>query len=320
MTLSTVLSVGFGFVGLLLGGGLLVRGSVAVAERLGVSKLLVGLVLVGFGTSTPELVTSLKAALSGSPGIALGNVIGSNIANVLLILGITAVLCPIPCDPRAFRRDAVALASATGLCVAVTMTGEFQRLAGLAFLAGLAGYLVVAYRMERTLPDHAAAVHTGQIELAGSTPRSLSLGLGLALGGMALIVGGAHFLVVGAVDVAVALGISEAVVGLTLVAVGTSLPELTTSMVAAMRKQTDLAFGNIIGSNLFNILGILGVTALVQPIPVPAGITSYDLWFLAGSTVLVLLFAMTRWRVSRAEGLIFLLAYAGYIALILWRA
>ena len=302
------------------GGEALVRGSVTLARNLGVSKLVIGLVLVGFGTSMPELVTSLDAALIGSPGIALGNVIGSNIANTLLILGLTAAITPIACDPRAFRRDGPMLAIATLLCIGFALSGAFGRGIGLLFVAVLLGYTVFTYRAERCEDDASARLHRHEAELGEPTPQSTWLGVLIAVAGVGLLIAGAHFMVTGSVALARQLGVSETIIGLTLVAVGTSLPELSISLVAAVRRQTDLAFGNIIGSNIFNILGILGVAAIVAPIAVPPKIVDYDLWILAATTLLLIVFAMTDWKLSRREGLIFFAGYAGYVALAVLRA
>jgi len=274
---------------LLLGGGeALVRGSVAVAMRLGVSPLLIGLTLVGFGTSTPELVASLKAALMGSPGIAVGNIVGSNIANILLILGISALILPMATSPQAFRRDGVVLFVPAALLVAVVLVGYLGRPAGALFVAALAAYTLYTFFTERRTHGANARVH--EAEAAEVAPRNLALvpAIAFTVGGIAGVVIGAGFLVEAAIVIASTAGLSETVIGLTLVAVGTSLPELVTSVMAAIRRHGDVAFGNIVGSNIFNILGIGGVTALVAPIGVP--------------------------RLSRGEGLVFLAAYGAYLA------
>jgi cation:H+ antiporter len=305
-----------GLVLLVLGGEALVRGAVALAQRLGVSPLLIGLTLVGFGTSTPELVTSLLAALAGSPDMAVGNVVGSNIANVLLILGVAAALAPFACDPAAFRRDGTMLVLSALVCTGVALSGAIGRLAGALFLALLLAYLVLTYRRERAAPDAAAALHEHEIDLAAPLPRSLPLALVLAVGGILLTVLGARFLVQGAIGLAAAAGISEAVIGLTVVAVGTSLPELVTAVMASWRRQADIVFGNVVGSNIFNLLGILGTTALVHPLAVPAEILRLDLWVMLAVTALMILFAITGWRLTRGEGLVFLLGYAGYLGVL----
>jgi cation:H+ antiporter len=303
-----------GFVLLIAGGEVLVRGAVAVARRLSVSNLVIGLVLVGFGTSTPELTTSINASLHGSPGIAVGNVVGSNIANTLLVLGMTAAITPILCDPSAFSRDAPMLALATALCITFAAGDGFGRPAGILFLLVLLGYTLHTYQMERRSRGASAQLHMHEAELAEPAPRSLWVGAGLTLLGVALVVAGAELMVRGAIDFARQFGVSETVIGLTLVAFGTSLPELATSIVAALRGRTDVALGNIIGSNLFNLLGILGATAVIAPMTAELSLSSYDLLALAGATVLLLAFAYTGRRYSRLEGLVSLGLYLAYMA------
>ena len=213
------------------------------------------------------MVTSLSAALQGSPGIAIGNIIGSNIANTLLILGLTAIILPIPADPRSFRRDAPMLAIATLVCLAVVETSSVGRLSGALFLLLLAGYLWHTYRTEKQRHDAPALLHEQQGRLLEPAARSGALSAILALSGLAGILVGANLLVTASIQIAAALGIPDSIIGLTVVAVGTSLPELATSVAAAVKRQTDIALGNIIGSNIFNILGILGTTATGQADP-----------------------------------------------------
>ncbi|MBP5858265.1 calcium/sodium antiporter [Marivibrio halodurans] len=310
----TVLLIALGLVCLVVGGEGLVRGSVAVARGLGVSPLLIGLTLVGFGTSTPELMTSLAAAFANSPGLAIGNVVGSNIANILLILGVTAVIVPVATVRAALWRDGTALGIATTACLAVVLAGTAGRVAGALLVTLLGLYLLYTIRRERRVPDAAAELHGAEATMAEPGPRSPWLAVAMTVGGLCLTMLGAHLLVRGAIDLAAAAGLSETLIGLTIVAVGTSLPELTASVVAACRRQTDLAFGNIIGSNLFNILGILGITALVRPIPVPPEIVTLDIWVMLGATAAMLVFATTGARLVRLEGAALVAAYGGYIA------
>ncbi|MCW8871857.1 MAG: calcium/sodium antiporter [Xanthomonadales bacterium] len=316
MDLSTVFCALLGLILLGIGGDVLVRGAVGLAELLKVSPLFTGLVLGGFGTSTPELVTSLSAALQGSPGIAIGNIIGSNIANTLLILGLTAIILPIPADPRSFRRDAPMLAIATLVCLAVVETSSVGRLSGALFLLLLAGYLWHTYRMEKQRHDAPALLHEQQGRLLEPAARSGALSAILALSGLAGILVGANLLVTASIQIAAALGIPDSIIGLTVVAVGTSLPELATSVAAAVKRQTDIALGNIIGSNIFNILGILGTTALVRPIRIPDNVVDFDAWVLFGVTGLLLYYALSEARISRSEGAVFLLLYAAYLVLL----
>lgn len=311
---------------LLLGGELLVRGAVNVATRLGVSPLVIGLTLVGFGTSTPELVTSVQAGLAGSSGIAYGNIVGSNIANTLLIMGVAALLMPIAVPSLALRRDGVVMVGATLVFAGVAAVMPMGRLTGLVFIIALGAYIYLAFRQESTAPsEHGAAFDKGLARqetdpaLAPHSGKSQSLGISLATAtaGLALVVLGGTFLVSGAVALARGFGISETVIGLTIVALGTSMPELVTSVVAGLKKQGDVAFGNIVGSNIYNILGIGGFTALIAPGVVPREIVTFDNLVMIAVSFLLLAFAFTSRRVSRWEGGLLLAGYAAYVFL-LW--
>lgn len=301
------LQLGVGLFLLLGGGEALVRGSVSIAHRLGVSPLLIGLTLVGFGTSMPELVASVEAALLGAPGIAIGNVVGSNIANILLILGIAAIVFPVATSKNAFQRDGAVLIGASLLLLGAVLTGSLSSIFGAILVALLAAYMVYTYRTERNVEAPQETV------LTQSMP--LSLAIILTIGGIIAVVAGAAMLVKAAVIIAENAGISQAVIGVTLVAVGTSLPELAASLMAALRRQGDVAFGNIVGSNIFNILGIAGITAIVSPIAIPAEIGNFDIWVMLGAAGLLVVFAITGWRITRTEGVLFLAAYAAYIVL-----
>ena len=311
---------------LLVGGGeLLVRGAVAVAERFGVSPLVIGLTLVGFGTSTHELVTSVKAALDGYPGVAYGNIVGSNIANILLILGAAALLFPIGVTSAALKRDG---ATMVAVALAFAMLAAFvpiSRPLGALFVLALGGYIWLAFRQERQIPDDHGAVYDKGFALseveAALVPRraqtgALLLPLATALLGIGAVVGGGAFFVKGAVGLAHQLGISDTVIGLTVVALGTSLPELVTSVMAALRRQTDVAFGNIVGSNIYNILGIGGVTAMIAPTAVPQDIVRFDNLVMVGISAIVMVFAFTGRRLSRGEGAVLLAGYAAYVFLV----
>ena len=310
-------SIGLGLLMLLVGGELLVRGAVASATALGVSPLLIGLTLVGFGTSTPELVTSVIAALNGSPGIAVGNVVGSNTANILFILGLSAVIYPLAVNPKGFRRDTMMLSAAALACLGVVLAGRMGMLMGLAFLASLLAYVVFVYLQEKRAPDEAALVAEHRAQDAGGGPRQLALSLGMAVGGIAITIFGARFLVDGAISLAKGLGVSDTIIGLTIVAVGTSMPELVTSVMAALRKHSDVAYGNIVGSNIFNVLFILGTTSIIQPIDIPPQIASFDIWVMLGATGLLVYFARTEATLQRWEGWVFLCAYAAYTGVLI---
>ena len=308
------LSIAAGLVILTVGAEFLIRGSTALARQLGVSDLLIGLTLVGFGTSTPELVSSVEAALLGSPGVAVGNVVGSNIANILLILGLSVVIAPFAIDRRAFQRDGLVALFATIAMIGVSMTGEFGRLAGFAFLASIAAYVVYAFQTERKAPHSPeAAQHAAEAKAIPPGPRSAFLDIALAVAGLGLLIAGAKLLVGGAINIAAALGVSETIIGLTIVAIGTSLPELVTASMAAMRGRSALALGNVVGSNIYNILGILGATAAIRPVSAPGEIVAFDNWVMLAATLLMIAFAMTRNRLSRLEGAVLVTGYAAYI-------
>lgn len=305
--------IGGGLLLLGAGGEMLVRGSVGAARSLGVSPLLIGLTLVGFGTSTPELVTSIQAAARGSPGIAVGNVVGSNIANVLLILGVAALIRPVEFHPRAFRRDGPVLLAATVAGLGAIVYGRLSPWLGATFVAALAGYVGFTWLQERRAPveDIEADRHEAQAEAHAPPRPRLMPGLLMALVGIGLTVVGARLLVDGAIEVARAWGVPETVIGLTIVAVGTSLPELVASAMAALRGRSDLAFGNVVGSNIYNTLGILGVTALVRPIPVPGELARFDVWVMLAAVFLLL--AQRNLRLGRREGLVLLVCYGLYV-------
>ena len=296
-----------GFVCLIYGGNLLVDGSVKLARRMGVSPLLIGLTLVGFGTSTPELVTSLLAVFKESSGIAVGNVVGSNIANILLVLGVAAVISPVKVDLKAFKRDGAFLVLSTiGLIVAVLL-GRIGFMMGAILVGMLAFYIVYSYTSDKKA--QADVQKTEDVPL-GSPWKAFAQ----TVGGIALTLLGAKLLVDNSIELAREWGISEAIIGLTVVAVGTSLPELITSIVSAIRKQNDVAFGNVVGSNIYNALFILGLTALFMPIQVPEKM-GWDIQIMTAATAALVGVALWRRSFSRITGVVFLMAYAIYI----WR-
>lgn len=297
---------------LFLGGEALVRGSVAIAERLGLSKLLIGLTVVGFGTSAPELLVSVSAALDGASEIALGNVVGSNIANILLIVGVAALLLPITGWQRTAVREAL-VAGMVGLALYGLVQGqEIGRVEGTVLLVILAAYLGASYWLERH--DSQGTVFEKETEQFEDVPaRRLWLALGLAIGGIALLVFGANLLVEGSVSIARFLGVPDAVIGLSLVAVGTSLPELATAIVAAIRRQSDVVLGNVIGSNIFNVLAILGVTSVIQPVEVSARFREFDTLVMLGASALLLALLFATRRIGRLWGGVMLAAYAAYM-------
>jgi cation:H+ antiporter len=302
--------VAAGLVLLFVGGEGLVRGSVAIAERMRISKLVVGMVIVGFGTSTPELLVSLQAALGGSPEIAIGNVVGSNIANVLLIIGTAAVIWPIANADTSMRREGLVMLAVSAALIPLLMTGTVSRLAGLGMIALLAAYLFITYRLESRRRESA---FTHEAEEVADIAMKPALAAVAVVAGLAMLMFGARLLVDGATGIARDFGVSEAVIGLTIVAVGTSLPELATSVVAAMRKHADVALANIVGSNIFNILAILGLTAVITPVPVASRFATLDapVMLAVAAALTVMLFTLK--QIGRGWGLALLAAYAGYV-------
>ncbi|MEN8719232.1 MAG: calcium/sodium antiporter [Oceanococcaceae bacterium] len=311
-----MLNILFLFLGIALltmGGEALIRGSLAAAQRLGVSPLLSGLVIVGFGTSAPELVVSVNAAMEGQPDIAIGNVVGSNIGNILLILGICAVISPLAVRPLALRRDAVTVVAASVLFLALVGGSALGRADAAIFLTALGAYLVWAYWSEKFHAAPSGEVHQAESEALSSLPKSALWTAAAVIFGLLLLIAGSQVLLMGAIGIAEHFGVPEAVIGLTLVAVGTSLPELSISVISAIRRHADVAVGNILGSNIFNLLGILGVSALLQPLPVHARILQFDQWVMLGTSVLLLLFLYSGRRLSRAEGGVLLAGYGIYL-------
>ncbi len=302
-------------IGLLtIGGEALIRGALGLARRFGVSPMLSGLVIVGFGTSMPEMAVSVDAALREQPDIAVGNVVGSNIANVLLILGLCALISPMAVSALALRRDAATVIAASVLYLLLARDALLARPEGLLLLLALLAYLVWAWRSERDRAAPSAAVHAAEAEEVDHVPATAAVSLGAVIAGLVLLIAGSRVLLAGAIGVAQGLGVSEALIGLTLVAVGTSLPELTVSVIAALRRHADVAVGNILGSNIFNLLGILGVSALVQPLAVAGRIAAVDQWVMLGAALLLTLFLLTGRRLSRGEGGLLLAAYVAYTA------
>jgi cation:H+ antiporter len=304
-----------GIILLTIGGDLLVRGAVGVATSLNVSRLLIGLTLVGFGTSLPELVTSVRAALVGSPGIAVGNIVGSNIANLLLVIGVAAMIYPLATPRDSIMRNGGMVAFATLVMVGITLHGFIDRAIGGALIALLILYFIYSYSRDRRMTAANGGTPHGDHDIP-ATKVHILVALLMAAAGTALVIVGARWLVDSSIDLARTYGISETFIGLTIVAVGTSLPELVITVIAALHRHTAIGVGNILGSNIQNIFGILGITAVIQPIPIPAQIMQLDIWIMAGATALFLIFAATNWRLSRFEGFLMLLAYAGYIVLL----
>ena len=311
-----LLLVAIGILLLTGGGEALIRGSLAAANRLGISPLLSGLLIVGFGTSAPELVVSVEAALSERPDIAIGNVVGSNIGNILLILGLCALITPLAVNkPLVLQRDGATVVAASILFIVLVGGYALVRSDAAIFLLALAAYLIWAYWTERSGEAPSAELHRAEGQEVTFLPKTTPWIVMAVVLGLVLLIAGSHVLLKGAVGIAESFGVSEAVIGLTLVAVGTSLPELSISVIAAFRRHADVAIGNILGSNIFNLLGILGISALLQPLPVHERILQFDQWVMLGTSLILLLFLYTGKRLSRLEGGLLLLGYGVYVSL-----
>lgn len=308
-----------GLVLLFIGGEILVRGSVGISKKLGISRILIGIVVVGFGTSAPELLVSVKAALENHPDIALGNVVGSNIANVLLILGVASLIAPIKCTDKAIFRDSLAVVVASCLLYGLTFYGIMEMATGIVMLTLLGAYLFYSYKAEKAdKHKHLSADGETVHEHEAHEFEDMQLGLFacslFCVVGIGMLVFGADMLVEGATNVALALGVSEAVIGLSLIALGTSLPELATAVVASRHKQTDVVIGNVLGSNLFNILTILGITSIITPLPLAGRVVETDILIMLAVVVAVpLLIAWLKTFRSRL-GIVFTLLYVAYIS------
>lgn len=304
-----------GLVCLFLGGEAILRGSVAIAQKLNLSTLLVSLVIVGFGTSLPELMVSVTAALGGAPNIALGNVVGSNIANVLLILGIAAMLAPVACGRPEMRRDMLMVLLASIVLVALSQNGAIDRPVGIAMVASLAVYLGYAYFVERSHEKKGEALlQRVERDIAAPVTVSLQVAVTFVVAGLLFLAGGAYALVEGATILAKQMGVSDAIIGLTLVAVGTSLPELATVIVAAYRRHADVVIGNVMGSNLFNILAILGTTVIIAPMPIEGRIADIDVWVMLAVAVGLAPLIWRGTKIGRLEGALFVTLYVLYTA------
>ncbi len=298
-----------GFVLLVAGGEVLVRGASGVARAIGLSPLVVGLTVVSFATSAPELAVTLDAAVSGSPGLAIGNVVGSNIANVLLVLGVSALVTPLVVRSRVVRLDVPVMIVLSLAFFVLALDGTISTLDGALLLGALVLYVARAVITSRRGPKHP----DGADDDARRT-RPVWLDLLLVAVGVGLLVLGANWLVGSATAIAAALGISDLVIGLTVVAIGTSLPELATSVIAVRRGERDIAVGNVVGSNIFNIGSVLGLTAVISPggVPVAEAAIGFDIPFMVAVALAVLPVVYTRASVARWEGMVFVAYYLAY--------
>ena len=301
-----------GLVVLYFGAEWLVRGASRLASSLGVSPIVIGLTVVSLGTSAPELVVCLVAALQGNPGLAIGNVMGSNLANIGLILGLTSLIHPLEVKHRVVWREMPVMLLITFAIYPIAFDRVLSRMDGFMLLLVLLAYLVWVFRSGH--PDEIKSSHGPRDSMATSEEAASLLNLKdighVALGSAFLVLGG-YCIVKGAVEIASALGISEVIIGLTVVAIGTSLPELATSLVAAMRQEVDIAVGNIIGSNIFNLTAIFGTTAIVRPIMIPETVLSRELAGVVLMSLLLLPILRNGWQIKRWEGALLLTAYIG---------
>lgn len=312
-----------GLVILLLAGDALVRGAVNLSLRLGIPALIVSLTIVAFGTSAPELLISVSSVIEGVPGIALGNVIGSNTANVLLVLGIPALLSGLHTSHCETRRNYIYMMVATAVFILACFMSPITWVQGTVFLALLAYVLFRAFHEAKShrQESKAAGADSGKdddLDLEGAEPGiagwKIAVFLVLGLVGLPL---GADLLVESSVNIARDFGVSETVIGLTLVAIGTSMPELATTVMAALRRQADVAVGNVIGSNMFNLLAIVGVTTYFGPLPVERGLLVFDIWVMLGASLLLLPFVFLKWDIGRFWGAVFSGLYIVYILTLL---
>lgn len=312
-----------GFALLYYGAEWLVKGSASLAKALGIAPIIIGLTVVAFGTSAPELVVSLVSSIKGASMIAVGNVIGSNICNIALVLGLSAALQPITCHRTVVRRDIPIMLAISALLMLLCLDDTIHRIDGAVLFGGIVLYTVMNYFFARrekaagNVPDVA-----GEVEDLGFIP-SRSKQLVFIAVGIAGVVGGAQLVVESAVIIMKALGVSEKFIGLTIVAFGTSLPELATSVVAAVRRQMDISIGNLVGSNVFNILSVLGAAALVRPITIPGGFIESGMYIdylvMFATSAMPLLFLLKANTVKRRDGIMLLATYFGYLGYLIYR-
>ncbi len=311
-------------VGLLLlffGGEMLLRGSVEISKRLGVSIVLIGVIVVGFGTSTPELLVSIQASLMGEPDIVLGNIVGSNIANVLLVLGIASIISPVICIDKTIRRDAFVVMLASIILTGLSYFEYISRLSGVLMLISFILYIIYAYKIERrnrmaivfgnftkTVYDNEA----NEFDKKGE----LKVSIFITIIGVIMLFLGSNFLIKGTINLARQFKVSEAVISLSIVAIGTSLPDLAMSIVASMKKNSGVIIGDILGGNLFKILVILGIISIIKPIQINRGIADFDIPFTMGVSIISFLIIILFKKFDRTIGIVFLIAYIIYLTMI----
>ena len=302
----------FGLFLLLISGDFLVKGAIQLSNRLGVSALLVSLTVVAFGTSAPELIVAIKATLSGSPGLAMGNVVGSNIANILLVLGLPTLLVRLQNGITDTKRSFVLMILASVLFIVFGISGSFSWVYGVVLLSLLTFFLFDTFKQstEKTSNNES-------LEFRNRTPQSWWTIIFFILLGIIGLPLGADLLVNNASTLAKDYGISDAVIGLTLVAIGTSLPELATTFIAVVRKKAEVVLGNLIGSNIFNLLAIIGITSLISPVPVDPTFIKFDFWIMLGASILLAPFIFLNIQFNRLSGFLFVTLYISYLTSIL---
>jgi cation:H+ antiporter len=317
--MTAVLLLVVGFAALVVGGDALVRGAARLAGAFGIAPLVIGLTVVAFGTSAPELAVGVTAGAAGASDVALGNIVGSNICNVLLIVGLSALVAPLTVQRRLVRQDVPVMIGVSCLVLVLGLDGRIGRIEGSLLALGVVAYTALLLVQARRDPLPNAEGSASGIGAAPSGARARAMEGLMIVAGIALLVAGARWLVTGATDIARALEMSELVIGLTVVAVGTSLPELATSVVAALRGERDIAVGNVVGSNLFNLLAVLGVSSAVLPggIPVGAAALRFDLPVMIAVALACLPIFFTGYTIARWEGALFLAYYVAYVALLL---
>lgn len=319
--MESLISVGLGILGLFFGGEWLVKGASRLATSFGIPSFIIGLTIVSLGTSAPELVVSISAALAGSSDVALGNVVGSNIANIGLILGLSGVIYPLLIHGQMVRREIPIMVSVSVIVFLFALDRQIDQLEGFLLLAGYVTFTVVLYRFTPRTPDEKAEVAEIRAEVeaiedikpppAAIDPKRESVRFVV---GLILLIIGAQLTVDGAIAIARTVGVSELIIGLTVVAIGTSLPEVVTSVVASLRKHSDLAVGNVVGSNIANLLVILGVTAMIKPIPVADTLISLELPVMMAFAVGIVPFVLDL-KLERWQAFCFFVAYVGFIVL-----
>lgn len=305
-----------GLAGLVVAGDALVRGAVGLAERFGIPPLIIGLTIVALGTSAPELMISLQAAFEDAADIAVGNVVGSNIANVLLVLGVPALIAATPCDQIGLKRSTFFMLGASLLFAAFAFTGTLVFWHGLVFLALLAVFLVGSYMSAKG----GGPTDIETIDGVEGVPHSLWAAIAFFVVGIIGLPFAADATVDSASSIARSLGVPEVIIGLTIIAIGTSLPELVTTVVAAIKGQADVGVGNVIGSNVFNILFILGATSTITALPIAEQILRFDIWIMLGASALLLPYVIGKLTIGKKTGLAFLALYAIYLGVLVMKA